>query len=75
MEMAPTLIEVAVTPGEFAEGVELALDVDGAVLVAPLVVVVVLDEDEQPANKTATPSASAPGISQLPRSFPMTTLP
>ena len=75
VEMAPTLIAVAVTPGELPEPPVVAVVDDGAVLELALVVVVVLDEDEQAAAMTATPSTTAAGHTQFPRCFPMSTFP
>jgi len=72
--MAPTLIEVAVTPGLFPPGGAVPPVVDGAVVPAPVVVVLELLDDEQPANTTAITTASAPGQTQFPRCSPMATL-
>src|ERR1700728_1206803 len=71
-EMAPTLIEVAVTPGLFPPGGVVPPVVDVA---APVVVVVLALFDEQPASTTAMTTASAAGQTQLPRCSPMATLP
>ena len=75
VEMAPTLIAVAVTPGELAEPPEVVAVDEAVVLELPLVVVVVLDDDEQAAAMTATPSTTAAGHTQFPRCFPMSTFP
>jgi hypothetical protein len=71
--MAPTLIDVAVTPGLFPPGGAVPAVV-GAVVLAPVVVVLELLDDEQPASTTAMTTASAPGQTQLPRCSPMATL-
>jgi hypothetical protein len=73
------LIAVLVTPGVELGEPPVVVPVDDVVDVEdPLVELVVLDvlgDDEHAAASTATPSATAPGHTQLPRCFPMSTLP
>ncbi|MGA3145946.1 MAG: hypothetical protein ABSF33_00565 [Acidimicrobiales bacterium] len=63
---------VFVTPGDVVP--EAVVD-DGAVLELPVVVVAVVDEDEQAAARTATPSTTPTGQTQFPLCFPMSTFP
>jgi hypothetical protein len=71
--MAPTVIDVAVTPGAAEPPPpDAVVDVDAAV---DVVVVEAVVDDEHPAASSPTPIATAIGPNQFPRRIPINTLP